>query len=104
MEKKDAMLLVFFYLGKMIEGGFITQPSDGVKLTEKGFDAAYDIYKSGAKLSKVDIVGCLSQLKIKSEEIQMFCMIMWDMQEYGYEAVIKRSKELEEKNGTGEEI
>jgi len=59
-EKK--VLLIAFYLCKLVE--FNILENSPYKITGKGFDMAYDVYKSGLKVDESEIVGILASLGV----------------------------------------
>lgn len=97
MTPKEQMMLTFYYLGKMVEGGLIT--NGAYQLTGKGFDVAYDLFKSGAKLSLVEMKSCLLALGnlVPPEQLDAMVLIMFEIQEKGYEKVMEEVKEFKEK-------
>lgn len=96
MSKEDKMLLMFFYLGKMKEAGFVE--TLGHALSEKGFDRALEIYNSGEKLVPDDLFAMLMAIGVPEDQIEMFAGIIIQIQEVGYEKILADFEAFKEQN------
>ena len=97
MEKeKEEVLIVIYYLQKMVEIGFISQGP--FTITEKGFDMAYDLVKDGTKMTKekMEYILSLPQFKIPADQLKAFTALMYDMQEIGYEKILEKINKSEQ--------
>lgn len=91
MEKeKEEVLIVIYYLQKMVEIGFISQGP--FTITEKGFDLAHDLVKDGTKLTKekMEFILSLPQFKVPADQVKAFTALVYDMQEIGYEKILEK--------------
>jgi hypothetical protein len=86
-KEQKMVMLTFFYMGKLSEFGLSEGGEHGI--TAKGFDIAYDLYKSGLKISKKEMGMCLrSIMKDTPDEVQeQFLALMLHMQEVGFDTM-----------------
>ena len=82
-DTKEKMILVFYYIGKLVEAGLATSGPE--KLTTSGFDMAMDLIKSGLTLDKPDIIEILSGADITSaEDAPIFADLILEIQDKGF--------------------
>lgn len=101
MNAVEKQMLVFYYLGKMVEGGLIT--NGAFQLTGKGFDFAYDLFKTGAKLTLVEMQECLMALgnSVPPDQLGALSSIMFEIQEDGYDKVMEKVNNLKKSEENG---
>ena len=91
--EKD-LLLTMFYLGKLSEFDLI----EGLvyKITDSGFDIAYDLYKCGYKISEEEMAICMhSLLGDTPYDIQtMICELALRLQEIGADKMKQEINEM----------
>jgi len=90
---KNDILMVLFYIGKLVEGGFV---ADGPKLTVDGFDIAMDLKESGWVLSK-ETVQTICEV-YKFEPLDAFTDLIMNVQEMGLTAMTEASSKLMKDN------
>ena len=85
----DTIIIVNYYLHKMQEGGLASANDTGIGLTEKGFDAAFDLIHAGAKVPQHIMRHYLAALELcPPSELDAFS-IMFTIQEKGFENFMK---------------
>ena len=93
-EQHKAVLITIFYMGKLEEFGLIE--GNGIGITTKGFDEAYDLYKSGFKITKEEMGTCLKGIMegASSKIILQFLELAFHMQEVGIDEMKKQIAEM----------
>jgi hypothetical protein len=90
-QAKNDMLMVLFYVGKLVEGGFI---AGGPKVTVDGFDIAMDLKEAGYKLNKETVEKICEVYKF--EPIDGFTALILEVQKTGLAAMIVQQQKLED--------
>jgi len=93
-----AVMVTFFYLGKLKEFGLIEGGDFGI--TTKGFDVSYDLYKEGFKVSKDTLRTCLVSIMEDYSDvlINQFLELAFHMQEVGVDEMKIQIAEMQETN------
>lgn len=90
---ENNMIMIFFYMGKLVEGGF-AEHNDSIKLTEKGFDRAMDLKESGWIVPDEDVLLCCKSMNIM-EFPEAFAALIIEVQRIGLPAMIEKAKTIE---------
>lgn len=88
---KNDVLMVLFYVGKLVEGGFL---SGGPKVTADGFDLAMDLKEAGYLLEKERVMNICEVYEF--EPVDGFTTLIMEMQRIGLPAMIEVQKKLED--------
>lgn len=93
VEHADVMLMIF-YINKLKEAGFI---QGGADVTVKGFDLSMDLKEAGWRLSQKDIVDVIigAEMTDTKEEALAMSMMVDELQEKGYEHMMKKKEEYD---------
>jgi len=94
-DEQNGVLLTIFYLNKLVEFDLIEY--NGPMVTASGFDYAYDLYKSGHKISEFDLMLNLSTIMEGAPEkvIIEFGALILHLQEIGIDKLKQEIAELE---------
>ena len=87
---KNDVLMVLYYVGKLVEGGFI---AGGPKVTSTGFDMAMDLKEAGRILTEERVRDICEVYKF--EPISGFTALIMEVQRTGLPAMLKAQAELE---------
>jgi len=92
--KEYASLLTIFYLGMLTEFGLIA--GGGYNITSKGFDIAYDLYKTGYKLTKNEIKVCLNVIMEDTPPDTTIAILglIYHLQKIGFDKMKKEITQL----------
>ena len=90
-QAKNDVLMVLFYIGKLVEGGFI---AGGPKVTMAGFDLAMDLKESGYTLTEESVMQICEVYNF--EPIDGFTALIMEVQKTGLPAMLAAAEDLED--------
>lgn len=94
---QNQVLLTTFYLGKLVEAGFVE--SSASALTPTGFDMAMDLVESGFKMSARDFMKTLLGMDCVHEtDAESFAILLYEMQERGLKGMLALAAEDGDEN------
>lgn len=88
-QDKNDVLMALFYIGKLVEGGFI---AGGPKVTMAGFDLAMDLKESGYVLDKDRVEKICDAFGF--EPIDGFVTLIMEVQAVGLPAMLEAANKL----------
>lgn len=88
---QNDVLMVLFYIGKLVEGGFI---QGGPKVTTTGFDMAMDLKESGYLLDKETVTNVCESLDLVP--LDGFVLLIMTVQELGLPGMLEEYEKMNE--------
>ena len=90
---KNDVLMVFFYIGKLVEGGFV---ADGPKVTVTGFDIAMDLKEAGWVVGRETVQNTCEVYNC--HPVEGFTELIMRVQEKGLPAMIESANKRNREN------